>query len=171
MNLAEAVFFAHGNWCRYSYIRGMNGLARFNIQEYYGNLTQEQRLAINEKAQETKRENRRRYEAQQTLLKHILSMDVDDPDLAEKLVSLGLPPSNSVAMAMAAVKKALTSDMDAQRYVRDTIGEKPTDNYNLGIQNKPIKSLDMSQLSDEQLEALAEGLGDEAAVFEDTAEE
>ena len=61
--------------------------------------------------------------------------------------------------------------MDAQRYVRDTIGEKPTDNYNLGIQNKPIKSLDMSQLSDEQLEALAEGLGDETAVLEDTAEE
>ena len=29
----------------------------------------------------------------------------------------------------------------------------------------------MSQLSDEQLEALAEGLGDETAVLEDTAEE
>ena len=160
-----------GNWCRYLCIKGMTVLARYTIGDYYSNLTREQKLAINAKAQEAKRENRRRYEAQQTLLKHILSMDVDDPDLAEKLVSLGLPPSNSVAMAMAAIKKALASDMDAQRYVRDTIGEKPTDNYNLGIQNKPIKSLDMSQLSDEQLEALAEGLGDEAAVLEDTAEE
>jgi hypothetical protein len=40
--------------------------------------------------------------------------------------------------------------------VRDTIGEKPTEQYNLAVQDKPIKALDLSGMTDEQLEALAD---------------
>lgn len=138
-----------------------------NITEYYKTLTPEQRYEQSMKGKIASDAAKARKKSQREILKQLLALDVDDPKVAAYLKELGLPPSYSFAMALATIKKAVgdgVADIEAARYVRDTIGEKPTDTYNLGIQNKPIQALDMSKLSDAELEALADGLDDEAAV-------
>ena len=52
--------------------------------------------------------------------------------------------------------KAKTGDVEATRYIRDTIGEKPREGLELGnLDDKPLASVDLSKLSDEQLKAMA----------------
>lgn len=92
------------------------------------------------------------------LIEQVMTMPVDDPAIHAKLVELGLDPTHDMAITMAAVRKAENGDIEATRYLRDTKGEKPTEALQMAITDKPIKSLDLSQLSDDELEALADGL-------------
>ena len=90
-------------------------------------------------------------------MKDILSLDVPDEAVRAELEKLGLDPSFSNAISMAAIMRAANvGDIEAARFTRDTVGEKPTEALQLGITDKPIKSLDLSQLSDAELEALAD---------------
>ena len=61
----------------------------------------------------------------------------------------------------ALVRRAQTGDIEAARYVRDTIGEKPTETTALQISNQPIRAMDLTQLSDAELEALADRADEE----------
>ena len=45
--------------------------------------------------------------------------------------------------------------------MRDTIGEKPTETTALQISNQPIRAMDLTQLSDAELEALADRADEE----------
>lgn len=101
-------------------------------------------------------EARRKYKSQREILRHLLTLEVADQETADKLRELGLDPTYAQQMALAILTKGGTGDVEAARFVRDTVGEKPTENYNLGVQGKPIKALDLSKLSDEELEALAD---------------
>jgi len=89
------------------------------------------------------------------LIEQVMVMDVDDPVIHAKLSALGLDPTHDVAITMAAVRKAEAGDIESARFLRDTKGEKPTEALNLSV-DKPIKSMDLSQLSDAELEALAD---------------
>ena len=45
--------------------------------------------------------------------------------------------------------------MESLRYLRDTIGEKPRDGLEIGnLDDKPLASVDLSQMSDDQLKAM-----------------
>ena len=46
--------------------------------------------------------------------------------------------------------------------MRDTLGEKPTESFNLATTDRPIRSLDLSGYTDAELEAIADGLDDPA---------
>lgn len=92
------------------------------------------------------------------LIETVMTMEVDDPAVHAKLVELGLDPTHDMAITMAAVRKAENGDIEATRYLRDTKGEKPTEALQMAITDKPIKALDLSTLSDAELEALADGL-------------
>lgn len=92
------------------------------------------------------------------LIETVMTMEVDDPAVHAKLVELGLDPTHDMAITMAAIRKAENGDIEATRYIRDTKGEKPTEALQMAITDKPIKSLDLSTLSDAELEALADGL-------------
>ena len=63
-------------------------------------------------------------------------------------------------MTLAALNRAAHGDVEALRFVRDTLGEKPTENYNLSMEAKPVKSMDLSGYTDEELERIADGLDD-----------
>lgn len=89
------------------------------------------------------------------LIETVMTMEVDDPAIHAKLTELGLDPTHDMAITMAAVHKAETGDIEATRYLRDTKGEKPTEALQMSI-DKPIKAMDLSQLSDAELEALAD---------------
>lgn len=100
-------------------------------------------------------EARRKKRTFRELIELVMTMEVDDPSVHAKLRELGLDPTHDMAITMAAVRKAENGDIEATRYLRDTKGEKPTEALNLNL-DKPIKAMDLSQLSDAELEALAD---------------
>lgn len=95
------------------------------------------------------------------VLKTILTLDVSDEAVAKELQELGLDPSFANALGLAAAKKSVIGDIEAARYIRDTIGEKPTEAMSVALTDKPVKALDLSKMSDAELEALADQVGDE----------
>lgn len=128
-----------------------------NIQDWHRELSQEERTELARKAGRASADNRRKYKAFRDCLREILTLDVTDARTKELLVALGLEPTYSNAISLAAIKKAADlGDIEAARFVRDTNGEKPTEALRLGITDKPIKSMDLSKLSDAELEALAD---------------
>lgn len=103
-----------------------------------------------------------RQKRQREILKEILSLTCDDPETERKLEQLGLDPTFAGAMNMAVVQRAMRGDVEAVRYIRDTLGEKPSESINLGVYDTPVKSLDLTKLSDAELEALADRADSEA---------
>lgn len=124
------------------------------LMEYYSQLTPEQRTEQCRKAGIAGREARRKYRTQRELLSLILSSPIDDKEKAKKLKEAGFPATYGGAMAFAATAKAVDGDIEAARFVRDTVGEKPTESYQMNVTDKPVKSLDLTQLTDEELEAM-----------------
>lgn len=98
---------------------------------------------------------RRKRRTFRELIETVMTMEVDDPAVHAKLTELGLDPTHDMAITMAAVRKAETGDIEATRYLRDTKGEKPTEALNLNL-DKPIKAMDLSKMTDEELAALAD---------------
>ena len=91
------------------------------------------------------------------VINEVLPMEVTDPELKAILESYGLKPTHEVAMVVAALQRAERGNIEAARFIRDTRGEKPVAEVAVGnIYDKPIRSLDLSQLSDAELEALAD---------------
>lgn len=86
----------------------------------------------------------------------IMALPCDDDEVAAELADMGVPNSFEFATMLAAVRRAMKGDAEALRFIRDTRGEKPMDAVTLGIMNTPVKALDMSQLTDTQLMALAD---------------
>lgn len=124
------------------------------LMEYYSQLSPEQRTEQCRKAGIAGREARRKYRTQRELLSLILSSPIDDKEKAKKLKDAGFPATYGGAMAFAATAKAVDGDIEAARFVRDTVGEKPTESYQMNVTDKPVKSLDLTQLTDEELEAM-----------------
>lgn len=68
------------------------------------------------------------------------------------LSSMGIDcPTTADAIALAATSKAIHGDIEAARFVRDSVGEKPSHTVELDVTDTPIEYMDLSQLSDEQL--------------------
>ena len=125
-----------------------------NLIQYNGQ-TPEQARANGQKGGIASGEARRKKRTFRELIETVMTMEVDDPAIHAKLIELGLDPTHDMAITMAAVHKAENGDIEATRYLRDTKGEKPTEALQMTF-DKPIKSMDLSQLSDAELEALAD---------------
>ena len=112
--------------------------------------------AVRSKGGKNNAERNRKYRTFRECLQTILTLEVGDEALRAELEKMGLDPSYSNAISMAAIRKAAsTGDIEAARFTRDTVGEKPTEALNLNL-DKPVKSMDLSKLSDAELEALAD---------------
>jgi len=128
-----------------------------NIEKHNAALSAEERTAAAKRAGAASGEARRAHKAFRLILREMLALDLEDADEAvAALKKLGLKPNQENALMLAALAKAKSGDIEALRFVRDTLGEKPTENYNLGMADKPIRSIDLSELSDEELAALAD---------------
>ena len=126
------------------------------INEYNQTLTPEQRKESARRAAEASGAARRKYKTMRECLKQVLRLDVANPKTRQILEDLGLEPSRSNAIALQTIAKAADGDIEAARFVRDTVGEKPTEAYQLAVTDKPIKALDLTGMSDAELEALAD---------------
>lgn len=127
-----------------------------NVHEWTMRLTEQERKELASKAGKASQAKQRRHRAMREVLKELMVLDTTDDRMKDLLTQLDLEPTNDNAVSLAQIINAAKGDTEAARFVRDTLGEKPTENYNLGVSGKPIKALDLSKMSDEELEALAD---------------
>ena len=131
-------------------------MPRHDLTQYNKQRTPEERKEIARMGGKASAAARQGYKSQRELLRLILETTVDDAETAAALKANGFPTTYGGAVAFAAARKALAGDIEAVRYLRDTVGEKPTEAYQLAFTDKPIKAIDMSKLSDEQLQQMAD---------------
>lgn len=131
------------------------------VQNRRGDYTPEELHEWVVKAGRASADKRRRMKAQREILRDLMRTDCADEAVAEALISAGMEPSIANAINFAVLRKAQTGDIEAARYVRDTIGEKPTETTAIQVSNQPIRAMDLTQLSDAELEALADRADEE----------
>lgn len=131
-------------------------------QEGYPNLigpgdrTPAEYRANGEKAGKASGESRRRRKTFAEGLKEILAMDVDDQKTLEALKALGLAGTFQDAINLQQIRQSIKGDTESARFVRDTVGEKPREGLEIGnLDDKPFESLNLTELSNEQLRELA----------------
>jgi hypothetical protein len=130
-----------------------------NAAEENAKRTPEQRREIARKAGIASGQERQRRRRMRDTIGEWMTAGVTADDLLAVMDGAGVDKANQTyqtAIALAALSKAARGDIEAARFVRDTLGEKPTESYNLAVSDKPIKALDLSGMTDEELEALAD---------------
>lgn len=132
-------------------------MSKTSIADYNAALSAEERVAAAKRAAAASAKARAKHRLFKDILKDILATPISSEDEAfAQLKALGLEANHENAMMLASAKRAMLGDIEAARFVRDTVGEKPTEAFNLAVHNGPIKALDMAGLSDQELEALAD---------------
>ena len=130
-----------------------------NIQDWMSTLSEEEQRQIRVNGGKKSAETRRAHRPMREVLRQLMAMDTSDPDMHELLVKLGLEPTNDNAVSLAQILQATQKrEAESARFIRDTLGEKPTEAYNIGI-SKPIQAMDLGNMSDEELAALADREG------------
>lgn len=86
----------------------------------------------------------------------MLSLGIHDEDMSALLADHGLPSDYAEAINLAVMLRAIKGDIEAVKYIRDTIGEKPKENTVIQVAATPMSDADMSQYSDAELEAMLE---------------
>ena len=120
----------------------------------------EVRRAWTEKACKASAEARKRRKTSAEIMRALLSAQLTPEQADDRLKALGLETFGG-AIALAQIQRALTGDTEAARFCRDTAGDKPTEAMTLALTDKPVKAMDLTQLSDAELEALADRADEE----------
>lgn len=134
----------------------MEGEKRNPLMDWQSELTPEQRRENARRAGIASAASAKKRRLQRDILNQMLTLQCDDEQAAAALQALGLDPTFANAANLSVLRRAVHGDVECLRYIRDTIGEKPTESFQMGIQNTPVKALDMTKLSDAELEALAD---------------
>lgn len=79
---------------------------------------------------------------------------LDDAETASVLEQMGLEADQQSAILLAAINKAKRGDTEAARYARDTSGQAPAQQVDIGLGDKRPEEMDLSGLSVEQLQQL-----------------
>lgn len=121
-----------------------------------GRLTPEEERAMRVAGGKRSQEVLRLRRTQADILRQILALEEQDPKRRELLRSMGLDGNVADSINIAVTDRAKAGDVEATRYIRDTIGEKPREGLELGnLDDKPLASVDLTKLSDDQLKAMA----------------
>ena len=99
---------------------------------------------------------RKRRKSSMEIMRAMLSCELTEEEGAKELKALGMDTSYGAGIALMQARRALNGDTEAARFCRDTAGDKPTEALTLALTDKPVKAMDLTQLSDEELEALAD---------------
>lgn len=118
--------------------------------------TQEEARELGRAGGQASGKARRLKRTQADILRQILALEETDEKRRELLKALGLEGNFADSINYTASIKARDGDVEAMRYVRDTIGEKPREGLELGnLDDRPLATIDLSKMSDEQLQAMA----------------
>lgn len=128
----------------------------YNVQNLKQDFTPEERAENGKKGGKASGKTRRAQRTFKDSINAILSCETLDPEVREALQVLGLDPTILNEVNMAVIAKGKKGDVEAARFIRDTRGEKPVAGLEIGnLDGKPLASIDMSQMTDEQLKILA----------------
>jgi len=129
-----------------------------SIEVYNAGLSAEERSERARVAAAKSVEVRRSHRLFKDILKEILSAPLETTDEAyEALKKLGLEhPRQEDAVMLAASQKARYGDIEAVRFLRDTLGEKPTEAFSMAVTDKPVRSIDLTGLTDDEIMAIAD---------------
>jgi hypothetical protein len=131
-----------------------------NVNAWVAGLSPEERQAHFERVGKAELETKRRKRLMRDVLQEMMTLEVPDDTLAAKLQDFGVDPTVVNGLMYQAIRTGLGGDIEATRFLRDTLGEKPTEAFNMNLTGKPVKALDLSSLSDQELEALADQTDD-----------
>ena len=126
-----------------------------NIAAYNRALSPEERRRRAAIAGRASAEIRSRRKTLREILDDALRLQPGDQELRERLTAAGLDVSYGGAVVLAMMVKAAGGDVEAAKYVRDTVGERPADVAQLTVAAGPVQAMDLSRLSDDQLARLA----------------
>lgn len=138
-----------------------------NIEAYQRSLTESQRKESAMRAAKASGEARARRRLFRETLGDLMRSDAVPEEIRAALEATGMKVDIQSAILLAAARKAMQGDVEAMRYVRDTLGEKPTETFNLAVSDKPVQAMDLATLSDEELQALADRADDEPPALPD----
>ena len=127
-------------------------------ENFQNSLTSEERIERARAAGIASGESRRKARIMRDTLTSLMTLPVPDTEIAGMLEASGIQNSLENAIAFSALIKAAEGDIEAARFCRDTLGQKPSESFNLSMaqRDRPISSLDLRSLTDEELIALAE---------------
>ena len=92
---------------------------------------------------------------QAQILRQVMALEIEPGEAREMLEAAGLDPTWATDANVAVMRKARAGDVEALRYCRDTIGEKPRDGLEIGnLDGQPLATVDLRSMSDEQLRAM-----------------
>lgn len=135
-----------------NYNRGWDNLRSLN------EVTPEEKRAIQSaggRASAAAKKERRRLEE---LAHKILNLRLpDDEAIRGELEAHGIDPTCDAGIVLAQVKRALNGDVKAAIWIRDILGENPGNRLTVDMPDylsAPVASLDLSQLSDDELRAM-----------------
>lgn len=132
------------------------GRSAAGLENLKYDFTAEERAANGRKGGIESGKTRRRQKTFRESVNALLACPVQDPEQRAALEALGIDPTMLNQIQIAVYGKAAKGDVEAARFLRDTRGEKPRDGIDLaGDLDKPIASIDMSKLTDEQLRIIA----------------
>lgn len=121
----------------------------------FSEMSKEERTELARKGCIKRNENAKRKKKLGELMDAILISDVPDAKARKLLADLGYDVSRKSYIALQTIAKAETGDIEAARFVRDTIGEKPVEGMVVGtLDPADIANMDLSQLSDAELLAM-----------------
>lgn len=135
-----------------NYNRGWDNLRSLS------DVTPEEKHAIQSaggRASAAAKKERRRLEE---LAHQILNLQLpDDEAIRGELEAHGIDPTCDAGIVLAQVKRALNGDVKAAIWIRDILGENPGNRLTVDMPDylsAPAASLDLSQLSDDELRAM-----------------
>ncbi len=130
---------------------------RANLVQNRTDLTPEQKLAIVKKGAAKSAATQRYRRELKALARDLLDAVLTEDDVASAaLRARGIEETEGAAMLLAQLMKARKGDTEAARFMRDTSGQRPVDNVAVGnLEDKPFETIDLSSLTNEQLQALA----------------
>lgn len=136
-----------------------------NLQMFTTDQDHDKCVANGSKAGKVSGEVRRRKKRLQDAAKWLLQQDdvISSKEIQAKLKSLGIEDStNAEALMLIALRRAAAGNVEAMKFVRDTAGEAPKNQVELsGDLDRPVATMDLRNLSEEQLLKLAEAKADD----------
>lgn len=129
---------------------------QYNVENLKHDFTSAERAANGAKGGKASGVAKRRQKTFRDSVNAILACKVQDEEQRKALEALGIDPTMLNQIQLAVYGKAAKGDVEAARFLRDTRGEKPREALEVGnLDGKPLASIDLTGLSDEELQRLA----------------
>ena len=122
----------------------------------YSKLSKEEHKAVSSLGGQKRSKQQKRHRDLRLIATAMLDAEpLETDEVYAELESRGFDNSYAAAIMLSAISKAMHGDIEAARFVRDTAGQKPKDQVEIGnIDGIPLMRKEMSNMSDEAILAM-----------------